>query len=200
MKTTSLKICLLILLLTLTFCSKDSSKEQVQDEETDNYEFEDLGSDAPYIYGQSYYGRNAYTTYYPGNIPIILSIPHGGDITPSEISNRTYGVTVTDSNTIELGMAISNYLFSNYNIRPHVIINNLKRTKLDANRDKTEAAQNNIFAERAFDEFHYYISSARDEIIKNFNTGLLFDIHGHGANPDGFVDLRTWIGYLLIWK
>ena len=196
MKNTPLKFCL-ILLLTLTFCSKDSSKEQVQDEEVNNYEFEDLGSDAPYLYGQSYYGRNAYTTYYPGNIPIILSIPHGGDITPSEISNRTYGVTVTDSNTIELGMAISNYLFSNYNIRPHVVINNLKRTKLDANRDKTEAAQGNIFAERAFDEFHYYISSARDEIIKNFNTGLLFDIHGHGANPDGFVDLRTWIGYLL---
>ena len=111
MKNTPLKFCLLIL-LTLTFCSKDSSKEQVQDEEVNNHEFEDLGSDAPYFYGQSYYGRNAYTTYYPGNIPIILSIPHGGDITPSEISNRTYGVTVTDSNTIELGMAISNYLFS----------------------------------------------------------------------------------------
>ena len=196
MKTISLKICLL-LLLSLTFCSKDSSKEQVQNQEIDNYEFEELGSDAPYIYGQSYNGRNAYTTYYPGNIPIILSIPHGGDISPSEISNRTYGVTVTDSNTIELGMAISNYLFSNYSIRPYIVVNNLKRTKLDANRDKTEAAQGNIFAERAFDEFHYYISSARDEIIKNFNTGLLFDIHGHGTNPDGFVDLRTWIGYLL---
>ena len=196
MKTKSVKPYL-ILLLTFTFCNKDSSVEKNQIDETDNYTFEDLGSDAPYTYGKSYYGRNAYTTYFPGNIPIILSIPHGGDITPSEISNRTYGVTVTDSNTIELGMAISNYLFSKYNIRPYVIINNLKRTKLDANRDKTEAAQGNIFAERAFDEFHYYISSARDEIIKNFNTGLLFDIHGHGANPDGFVDLRTWIGYLL---
>ena len=41
------------------------------------------------------------------------------------------------------------------------------------------------------------ISSAREEIIQNFNTGILFDIHGHGPNPDGFVDLRTWIGYLL---
>ena len=69
MKTISLKICLL-LLLSLTFCSKDSSKEQVQNQEIDNYEFEELGSDAPYIYGQSYNGRNAYTTYYPGNIPI----------------------------------------------------------------------------------------------------------------------------------
>ena len=50
--------------------------------------------------------RNGYTTYYPGNIPVILSIPHGGDISPSEISNRTYGVSVTDSNTIELGILL----------------------------------------------------------------------------------------------
>ena len=143
MKPVSIKLYL-ILLLTLTFCNKDSSVEKNQIDETDNYTFEDLGIDAPYIYGKRYNGRNAYTTYYPGNIPIILSIPHGGDITPSEISNRTYGVTVTDSNTIELGIAISNYLFSNYNIRPYIVVNNLKRTKLDANRDKTEAAQGNI--------------------------------------------------------
>ena len=57
MKTRSLKICL-FLLLSLTFCSKDSSKEQVQNQEIDNYEFEELGSDAPYIFGQSYNGRN----------------------------------------------------------------------------------------------------------------------------------------------
>ena len=116
---------------------------------------------------------------------------------PSEISNRTYGVSVTDSNTIELGIAIRNYFYSNYNIRPYVIINNLKRTKLDANRDRIEAAQGNIYAERAFDEFHFYIEKAREDIITKFGTGVLFDIHGHGINPDGFNDLRTWIGYLL---
>ena len=22
-------------------------------------------------------------------------------------------------------------------------------------------------------------------------------MHGHGANPDGFYDLRTWLGYLV---
>jgi len=36
-----------------------------------------------------------------------------------------------------------------------------------------------------------------EEIINNFNTGFLLDIHGHGVNPDGFYDMRTWIGYLL---
>lgn len=189
-------IRLFIYLIFFSFlsCNKEENKKDVVRE---TIEFSNLGEDGPYNYGQTYQGRNGYTTYYPGNIPLILSIPHGGDITPSEISNRTYGVTVTDSNTVELGIAIRNYFYANYNIRPYVIINNLKRTKLDANRDRVEAAQGNIYAERAFDEFHFYIENAREDIISKFGTGVLFDIHGHGINPDGFNDLRTWIGYLL---
>ena len=189
-----IRLFIYIILFFLISCNKEENKKDVV---VESLEFSELGSDGPYLYGETYQGRKGYTTYYPGNIPVILSIPHGGDISPSEISNRTYGVTVTDSNTIELGIAIRNYFYSNYNIRPYVIINNLKRTKLDANRDKAEAAQNNIYAERAFDEFHFYIEKAREDIISKFSTGILFDIHGHGINPDGFNDLRTWIGYLL---
>ena len=190
----TIRLFIYLIFFFLISCNKEEDKKDVVAE---SVEFSELGSDGPYLYGETYQGRKGYTTYYPGNIPVILSIPHGGDISPSEISNRTYGVTVTDSNTIELGIAIRNYFYSNYNIRPYVIINNLKRTKLDANRDKAEAAQNNIYAERAFDEFHFYIEKAREDIISKFSTGILFDIHGHGINPDGFNDLRTWIGYLL---
>ena len=192
--TYTIRLFIYLIFFLLISCNKEEDKKDVV---LESVEFSELGSDGPYLYGETYQGRKGYTTYYPGNIPVILSIPHGGDISPSEISNRTYGVTVTDSNTIELGIAIRNYFFSNYNIRPYVIINNLKRTKLDANRDKAEAAQNNIYAERAFDEFHFYIEKAREDIISKFSTGILFDIHGHGINPDGFNDLRTWIGYLL---
>tara|TARA_Y100000996_G_scaffold69179_1_gene46658 strand:+ start:190 stop:1167 length:978 start_codon:yes stop_codon:yes gene_type:complete len=192
--TYTIRLFIYLIFFLLISCNKEEDKKDVV---VESVEFSELGSDGPYLYGETYQGRKGYTTYYPGNIPVILSIPHGGDISPSEISNRTYGVTVTDSNTIELGIAIRNYFFSNYNIRPYVIINNLKRTKLDANRDKAEAAQNNIYAERAFDEFHFYIEKAREDIISKFSTGILFDIHGHGINPDGFNDLRTWIGYLL---
>tara|TARA_B100000989_G_scaffold240220_1_gene187083 strand:- start:3494 stop:4471 length:978 start_codon:yes stop_codon:yes gene_type:complete len=190
----TIRLKAMLIFFSLFSCNKEETKKEVLEE---TIEFSILGSDGPYMYGETYTGRNGYTTYYPGNIPIILSIPHGGDISPSEISNRTYGVTVTDSNTIELGISIRNYFYTNYNIRPYVIINNLKRTKLDANRDKIEAAQGNIYAERAFDEFHFYIETAREDIVSKFYTGLLFDIHGHGVNPDGFNDLRTWIGYLL---
>lgn len=192
--TYTIRLFIYLIFFFLISCNKEEDKKDVV---VESVEFSELGSDGPYLYGETYQGRKGYTTYYPGNIPVILSIPHGGDISPSEISNRTYGVTVTDSNTIELGIAIRNYFYSKYNIRPYVIINNLKRTKLDANRDKAEAAQNNIYAERAFDEFHFYIEKAREDIISKFSTGILFDIHGHGINPDGFNDLRTWIGYLL---
>ena len=192
--TYTIRLFIYFIFFSLISCNKEEDKKDIV---VESEEFTELGSDGPYLYGETYQGRRGYTTYYPGNIPVILSIPHGGDISPSEISNRTYGVTVTDSNTIELGIAIRNYFYSNHNIRPYVIINNLKRTKLDANRDKTEAAQNNIYAERAFDEFHFYIEKAREDIISKFSTGILFDIHGHGINPDGFNDLRTWIGYLL---
>ena len=190
----TIRLIAFLIFFSFLSCNKEENKKDIAKEAI---VFPDLGEDGPYNYGQTYQGRNGYTTYYPGNIPVILSIPHGGDISPSEISNRTYGVSVTDSNTIELGIAIRNYFYSNYNIRPYVIINNLKRTKLDANRDRIEAAQGNIYAERAFDEFHFYIEKAREDIITKFGTGVLFDIHGHGINPDGFNDLRTWIGYLL---
>ena len=192
--TYTIRLFIYLIFFSFLSCNKEENRKDIVRE---IIEFSDLGEDGPYIYGQTYQGRNGYTTYYPGNIPLIISIPHGGDIAPLEISNRTYGVTVTDSNTIELGIAIRNYFYANYNIRPYVIINNLKRTKLDANRDRVEAAQGNIYAERAFDEFHFYIENAREDIISKFGTGVLFDIHGHGINPDGFNDLRTWIGYLL---
>jgi len=156
-----------------------------------------LGHDGPYYADSVYYGRNDYIEYYAGNIPIILAAPHGGDLIPTEIPDRTYGTTVTDANTYQLTKVIMDTMLVKYGGRPHVILCRLKRTKLDANRDSVEAAQNNRFALRAFNEFHYYISEAKQKIEKDFGTGLYFDMHGHGVNPDGYYDLRTWLGYLL---
>jgi hypothetical protein len=81
--------------------------------------------------------------------------------------------------------------------RPHVILCRLKRTKLDANRDSVEAAQDDKYAIRAWQEYHHYIESAKKQISTNFGSGLFLDMHGHGENPDGIYDLRIWLGYLL---
>ena len=110
--TYTIRLFIYFILFFLISCNKEEDKKDIV---VEFEEFTELGSDGPYLYGETYQGRKGYTTYYPGNIPVILSIPHGGDISPSEISNRTYGVTVTDSNTIELGIAIRNYFYSNHN-------------------------------------------------------------------------------------
>lgn len=93
-------------MLVFVFCTKDSNYNDEQNIDLVKNEFEELGSDGPYEFGQKYNGRNSYISFYPGNIPVILSIPHGGDISPPEISDRTYGVSVTDSNTIELVLKV----------------------------------------------------------------------------------------------
>ena len=156
-----------------------------------------LGHDGPYESGSIYFGRESYIEYYAGNLPIILSAPHGGQLIPNEISDRTYGTLVTDANTYELTKTIMDSMIVKFGGYPHVILCKLKRTKLDANRDSSEAAQENRYALRAWQEYHHYIEVAKKKIEDGQGNGLFIDIHGHGKNPDGFYDLRTWLGYLI---
>ena len=159
--------------------------------------FPELGHDGPYQSGKVYFGRENYIEYYAGNLPIILSAPHGGQLTPDEISDRTYGTFVTDLNTYELTKTIMDSMIVRFGGYPHVILCKLKRTKLDANRDSIEAAQEDKYALRAWQEYHHYIEVAKKKITNDQGSGLFLDIHGHGINPDGFYDLRTWLGYLI---
>ena len=159
--------------------------------------FPSLGYDGPYYPDSVYYGREEYVEYHAGDLPIILSAPHGGRLTPDEIPDRTYGTTVTDDNTYELTKTVMDTMVARFGGRPHVILCRLKRTKLDANRDSVEAAQDDKYALRAWQEYHHYIGIAKKKIETDYGSGLLFDMHGHGKNPDGFYDLRNWLGYLL---
>jgi hypothetical protein len=147
----------------------------------------------PFIPGKSYFGRNNYIEYMAGNFPIIISVPHGGDITPYEIPDRTCGdETVTDLYTIDLVKEIRDAIKLITGCYPHIIINNLKRTKLDANRDLQEAACGNSFAEIAWYEFQHFIDSAAANVTKKSGKGLYLDLHGHGHTIQ-----RLELGYLL---
>jgi hypothetical protein len=143
--------------------------------------------------GNSYFGRNNYIEYMAGNMPVIISVPHGGAVAPSEIPDRTCGdETVTDSYTIELAKEISNAIHKITGCYPHVVINNLKRTKLDANRDLTEATCGSAFADKAWNEFHSFLDSAKANVTRKSGKGLFIDLHGHGHAIQ-----RLEIGYLL---
>lgn len=147
----------------------------------------------PFVPGESYYGRNNYIEYIAGNLPIIISAPHGGAIMPGEIPDRTCGdATVTDSYTTQLAMEIAQTISQITGCKAHVVICHLKRTKLDANRDIDIAACGNEYAEIAWNEYHKYIDSAKAIITRTTGKGLFIDLHGHGHSIQ-----RLELGYLL---
>ena len=180
-----------LILVTLVFLLFISCEDPEQDV------FQELGHDGPYIENSIYFGREEYVEYHSGSLPIILSAPHGGWIDPSEIPDRTQGITQIDTNTYQLTKMIMDTLTIRFGGKPHVILCLLERLKLDANRDSAEAAEGNIYAERAWAEYHYYLDIAKELVTVNHGSGIVFDIHGHGENPDGYYDLRTWLGYLI---
>ena len=151
-----------------------------------------------YIAGQSYFGRNNYIEYIAGNAPVILTAPHGGTLNPASIPDRVaaacggVATTVTDLNTSELVRAMQQRYFARFGRYPHVIIANLSRRKLDANRLLAEAACGNAEAAAALDEWHAYVDVAKRAALATAGKGWYMDIHGHGH-----VLQRLELGYLL---
>ncbi len=140
----------------------------------------------------TYSGRDQYVDYHPGNLPLVLTAPHGGYLEPADIPTRTIGTTVQDRNTKELSLAIREAVFDLTGGYPHVIISNLHRRKLDPNREIVEAAQGNPDAERAWWEFQIFADEAGEIVEREFGEGLNLDIHGHGHDIP-----RVELGYLL---
>ncbi|SKA99461.1 hypothetical protein SAMN02745166_02947 [Prosthecobacter debontii] len=131
----------------------------------------------------------------PGTLPIILTAPHGGDLKPASLLTRRYGVTAKDSNTRELSLLIAQELEKRYGGRPHLVICRLHRSKLDCNRELTEAAQGDPTAIAAWQRFHAEAEAQEKAVIQRHGTGLTLDIHGHRHE-----DPRVELGYLLTSK
>ena len=142
--------------------------------------------------GVSYFGRAGYVEYIPGELPLVISVPHGGRLEPAEIPDRTFGTTVTDRNTREMAFALREAFIERTGKAPHLILSHLRRTKLDPNRDVEEAAQGNPFAELAWEEFQGFIETACRTLMDTYGTGFYVDLHGHG-HPVARIEL----GYLL---
>ena len=147
-----------------------------------------------YIPGESYFGSNGYVEYLAGNLPIVITAPHGGLLTPASIPDRDCSgcSVVNDFNTQELSRAFAQAVHERTGCWPHIIFNKLHRRKLDANRDIVEAADGNPAAETAWHEFHAFVETAKNQLQPQFGKGLYIDLHGHGHAIQ-----RLELGYLL---
>ncbi|MBI1266170.1 MAG: T9SS type A sorting domain-containing protein [Cryomorphaceae bacterium] len=141
------------------------------------------------------FGTNNYIEYQVGTLPLVISVPHGGDLDPASIPDRTCNdpVYATDAFTIETALEIKNALFSATGCYPHIVISHLERAKLDPNRNVADGACENPEAMAAWTEFHGFIADAREAVNQQYDSQTFFvDLHGHG-NPIQRIEL----GYLL---
>jgi autotransporter-associated beta strand protein len=146
----------------------------------------------PYEPGTTYFGRSNYIEYVAGDLPFILSAPHGGTLQPAELPLRTYGTFATDSNTEDLARRVRTEIQNRVGHVPHIIICRLDRDKIDANREIVEGAQGHPLTEIAWNEFQNFISSARTNVTARHGRGFYIDLHGHGHSIQ-----RLELGYLL---
>ncbi len=115
-----------------------------------------------------------------GNIPIILSCPHGGYKNPKSIQNIENGAKFSDRNTLFIARRIK-YILKEKDFRPYIIFCKIHRSKLDLNRPPgSSIAFNQASAEAR--ELHYYfqrtIKEQSKQSIKEHGKCLIIDFHG----------------------
>jgi len=176
-------IIFLTVMLTATFCSLQTSCKKNTD-----------SGSAPSKDIVTKKKLDPYTEVQYGNMPLIISVPHGGTDDPALIPDRTCpGITtVVDGRTIEMANAIDSVCKVDYGFQPYLVISYLKRTKLDQNRDLPEATCSNNAITGIWNNYHLSIDSFVTKITAKYPLALFIDLHGHGHTKQ-----RLELGYLL---
>ena len=130
----------------------------------------------------------------PGTMPLVLTAPHGGELSPDGLPTRSCAgcSTSNDTNTQELARAVADAIQQRTGHRPFLVINRLHRRKFDANRDVTEATGGYQPLEVVWRGYHGAIDSARARALRVHPRALLLDLHGHAH-----AIARLELGYLL---
>lgn len=97
-------------------------------------------------------------------------------------------VLVNDGFTLDLGFRIEESIQEHTGLQPYLIINNIRRAKMDPNREESIGAQQNPHAIRAFNDYHQLL----EDIKSKLNRCLLIDLHGRVKN-----DSINQLGYCL---
>lgn len=119
-----------------------------------------------------------------GEIPIILSAPHGGTrripgVTARKGENVKQFVTVTDTNSHRLAQALAKAIEKKWG-KPYLIVAQFSRQYLDANRPVSDAMESEL-AKPVYEAYHTALDQAIQDARKRWGRGLLLDLHGQAA-------------------
>ena len=133
-----------------------------------------------------------YIQYRVGNTPVIITVPHDGTLVPSNMADRM-GDTERAVNTRKVAEQFAVFFNANSNgLFPHIIYNNLSRTKLDPDANLMDGAQGNSYANQSYGTYHSYLQTAIDSVEANFDSGILLNLVEHDNATQQFE-----LGYLL---
>jgi glutamine amidotransferase-like uncharacterized protein/N-formylglutamate amidohydrolase len=127
-----------------------------------------------------------------GELPIILSAPHGGSLEPLGVPARkgegkeTGGagfVTSRDSGTEELTHAIAEAIERQFGRRPYIVVSRMHRRFLDPNRP-ADIAYGDAKVKPIYDHYHAMLAEYCNQVTERFHGGILLDIHGQGSKRD----------------
>jgi N-formylglutamate amidohydrolase len=126
-----------------------------------------------------------------GNLPLILSAPHGGRLPiPGDPAREGLGVAkfnpVRDANTAELAERVAAAVERRLRARPYLVVARFDRKYLDANRP-APAAYESEEARPVYDAYHQALTDACRAVQKKWRRGLLLDIHGQGKRPGTII-------------
>ncbi|MGH1385597.1 T9SS type A sorting domain-containing protein [Kordia sp.] len=171
----------------------DTSATNSQISQTIYFAIEEAAPPPPPFPGVSQFDTsgNEYIEYIPGNMPVIISAPHGGvkqsgqtiggtfyPDNDSALPDRGCGTNERDDNTDILIREIQQSVFDQTGCYPYIIINNLHRSKLDPNREQNEATCGDSDALFYWNAFHGFIDQASTDVMSKWGKGLYIDLHG----------------------
>lgn len=130
-----------------------------------------------------------YITKFSGNFPLIISVPHGGNLKPKYIPDRITGVKVIDRKTRFTAKKIRKEL-SKIGLTPFLVQANISRDKVDVNRAKEKGAEHKK-AEEIWDLYHHSLQESIDKCREKYGKCFLIDLHGQNHTE------KIELGYCL---
>lgn len=143
-------------------------------------------------------GVTGYVEYHQGAVPLIVTAVHGGMLKPTYIATRDCtGIAncsiFADLKTQELAASMTDTVAQQMGGRPHVVVVNLHRSRVDANRPPSWEDGTSVEGQKVHAATHELIGLSSNIVkTEHAGRGLLVDVHGTAHARKG-----AELGYLV---
>lgn len=126
-----------------------------------------------------------------GDVPVVLSCPHGGYKKPRDIPDRLNGVQIPDKNTYIIAKSIIQVLREK-GINVYYILSKIHRSKVDLNRPPRSFVafdQSSNEARNVHQYYHNKIQNLTQKCLDMYQKCIFIDLHGFTKPHDKYPDI-----------